>query len=84
MPTYKFRNTQTNEEFIEFMGISAADEFLEKNPHIIKLVNGAPMLHSGAGLGGGLRKLDSGFNDVLMNIKREHSRGITKSTVNTK
>lgn len=83
MPTYKFRNNDTGEEWTEFMGISAADKYLEENPHIERLVNGAPMIHSGRGLGGGL-KVDNGFNDILKNIKKEHSRGITQSTVQTK
>ena len=65
------------------MGISAADKYLEENPHIERMVNGAPMIHSGVGLGGGL-KVDNGFNDILKNIKKEHSRGITQSTVETK
>ena len=83
MPTYKFKNKDTGEIWTEFMGISAADKYLEENPHIERMVNGAPMIHSGVGLGGGL-KVDNGFNDILKNIKKEHSRGITQSTVETK
>jgi hypothetical protein len=86
MPTYKFLNHKTNEEYTQFMGISEADTFLENNPHIERLVNGAPMLHSGVGLGGGLRKIDSGFNDVLKTIKKTHSGGynLGRSNINTK
>jgi hypothetical protein len=47
------------------------------------MVNGAPMLHSGVGLGGGL-KVDSGFNDILKHIKKGNSRGITQSNIETK
>lgn len=34
MPTYSFRNTQTGEEFDDFMSISAKEKYLEENPHI--------------------------------------------------
>jgi hypothetical protein len=85
MPTYKFKNTETDEEFIQFMGISEADTFLENNPHIKKMVHGAPMLHSGRGIGGGL-KIDNGFNDVLKEVKKHHNGGykLGRSTINTK
>lgn len=65
------------------MTISEGDRFLEENPHIERLVNGAPMLHSGRGMGGGL-KVDNGFNDILKNIKKGNSKGFTKSTIQTK
>jgi hypothetical protein len=79
MPTYKFLNTNTNEEFEEFMSISSRTQYLEENPHITQLVNGAPLIHSGRGL----QKPDAGFRDILKNVRKEHSRGITRSTVNT-
>jgi hypothetical protein len=79
MPTYKFLNTNTNEEFEEFMSISSMTKYLEENPHITQLVNGAPLIHSGRGM----KKPDAGFRDILKNVKKEHSRGITRSTVNT-
>lgn len=65
------------------MGISEGDRFLEENPHIERLVNGAPRLHSGGSLGGGL-KVDNSFNDILKTIKKGNSRGITQSTIQTK
>jgi hypothetical protein len=79
MPTYRFLNNQTGEEFEEFMSISSMTKYLEENPHITQLVGGAPLIHSGRGLG----KPDAGFRDLLKNIKKEHSKGITRSTVNT-
>lgn len=33
MPTYKFLNHKTNEEYTQFMGISEADTFREQSPH---------------------------------------------------
>lgn len=79
MPTYRFLNNETGEEFEEFMKISELDEYVETNPHLTQLVNGAPMIHSGRGM----QKPDASFRDILKNIKKEHSRGITRSTVNT-
>jgi len=79
MPTYNFLNTDTNEEFEDFMSISALDAFLSENPHIVQLVAGAPMIHSGRGL----QKPDNGFRDLLKTIKKGNSKGFTRSTVNT-
>lgn len=79
MPTYAFRDNNTGEEWQDFMSISALDEFLATNPHITQLVNGAPMISSGRGMG----KPDQGFRDLLKDMKKKHSRGITRSTINT-
>ena len=79
MPTYKFLNNSTGEEFEDFMSISALDQFLAENPNIVQLVNGAPLIHSGRGIG----KPDSGFRDLLKEMKKRHSKGITRSTINT-
>ena len=79
MPTYKFLNNSTGEEFEDFMSISALDQFLAENPNIVQLVNGAPLIHSGRGIG----KPDSGFRDLLKEMKKKHSKGITRSTINT-
>lgn len=79
MPTYKFLNNNTGEEYEEFMSISALDKYLEENPHIVQLVNGAPLIHSGRGMG----KPDQGFRDLLKHIKKGNSKGITRSTINT-
>jgi hypothetical protein len=79
MPTYRFLNNETGEEFEDFMGISALDVYLKSNPHIVQLVNGAPMIASGRGMG----KPDQGFRDLLKDMKNKHSGGLTKSTINT-
>lgn len=81
MPTYQFRNNKTGVEWEEFMGISEADRYLEENPDIERLVNGAPMIVSSAM--GGKTKPDSGFRDLLKDMKKKHSGGLTKSTINT-
>jgi hypothetical protein len=79
MPTYKFLNTSTGEEFEDFMSISALEQYLNDNPNITQLVNGAPLVHSGRGLG----KPEQGFRDLLKDIKKKNSRGISRSTINT-
>ena len=61
MPTYKFVNIKTKEEFTDFMSISALEGFLKENPHFTQLVYGCPAIVSGRGMG----KPDSGFRDVL-------------------
>ena len=79
MPTYKFLNNDTGEEHEDFMSISALDEYLKNNPHVTQLVNGAPMISSGRGMG----KPDNGFRDLLKDMKKKHSQGFTRSTINT-
>jgi hypothetical protein len=81
MPTYKFLNNTTGEEYEEFMSISALDVYLQENSNVTQLVNGAPSIGDSIRLG--LRKPDSSFRDILKNVKKEHSRGVTSSTVNT-
>ena len=61
------------------MSISALEGYLRDNPHLTQLVNGAPMIASGRGMG----KPDNGFRDLLKDMKKKHSKGITKSTINT-
>lgn len=79
MPTYAFQNLKTGEEFEDFMSISQLETYLSENPDIVQLVNGAPALGSGRGQG----KPDQGFRDLLKDMKKKHSKGITRSTINT-
>lgn len=79
MPTYRFKNNDTGEEFEDFMSISALEVFLTENPNVTQLVNGAPMIASGRGMG----KPEQGFRDLLKDMKKKHSQGITRSTINT-
>lgn len=80
MPNYTFRVKKTGEEITEFMSISALDKFIKKNPHLEQVI-GAPAIGDTVRLG--LKKPDAAFRDKLKEIKKKHSRGITKSTVNT-
>lgn len=76
MPEYLFHNKDTGEEWLESMGISAADEFLTKNPHIERLVHGAPAIGYRTNI---KMKPDDGFRDRLKQIKK-NNRG---SNINT-
>jgi hypothetical protein len=79
MPTYRFLNNETGEEYEDFMSISALDEYLKNNPQVTQLVNGAPLIHSGRGM----KKPEQGFRDLLKDMKKTHSQGISRSTINT-
>lgn len=70
MPTYLFKNNETGEEFEQFMGISEADEFLKQNPHIEKLVNGAPLIGDPMRLG--RIKPPEVWRDHLREMKKKH------------
>jgi len=65
MPTYKFRNTETNEEFEEFMSIRALDEYLLENPQLRQMPIPVKVLHErGTNL-----KVDDGYRELLAHIK---------------
>jgi hypothetical protein len=76
MPTYVFKNKETNEQWEERMSISAQESFLSENPHIETVIFAVPL---GDPVQLGLRKPDSGFRDVLKDIKKKHIR----SNINT-
>lgn len=76
MPEYLFKNKDTQEEWLEFMGITEADNFLEANPHIERLVHGCPRIGYRTDVS---MKPDNGFRDVLREVKKKH-RG---SKINT-
>jgi len=71
MPTYRFLNKDTNEEFNEFMSISECEQYLKDNPHLEQMVYGAPAI----GYSTLTKKPDSGFRDVLKKIKSGSGRG---------
>jgi hypothetical protein len=81
MPSYTFKNLNTGEEWTDIMSISEREEFLSKNPQVQQQLTSAPALGDSIRLG--LRKPDNGFRDRLREIKKAHSKGFTRSTVNT-
>lgn len=66
MPTYNFRNKTTGETFEKFMSISARELFLSENPDIESMLSGTPMMMDP--VRAGVRKVDSGFKEVLKKI----------------
>ena len=78
MPTYSFQNKDTGEVFEKLMSMSELDEFLKENSNIKQLVS-SPLISSGRGMG----KPDDGFRDLLKDMKKKHSKGISRSTINT-
>ena len=81
MPTYTFLNTDSGETFTTIMSIAEREEYLKSNPHIQQQLISAPALGDSIKLG--LRKPPDSFRDVLREIKKKNSRGLTKSTINT-
>jgi len=78
MPTYSFRDKNTEEVFDKIMSYSARQEYLAENPHL-EVVIGNPSI-------GDLtfnKKPDAGFREVLQKIKSHHDKRFTRSTVNT-
>jgi hypothetical protein len=69
MPTYDFLNTETGEEFEEFMSMSAREQYLKDNPHIQQFHLGAMSIVSGVSITG---KIPDGFKDVLSKVAENH------------
>lgn len=72
MPTYVFRNKETNEQFEKIMKMSELDSFRAENPQLETVIQSVPLgdptkLSS-------TRKFDSGFKEVLQKI-HERSPG---------
>ena len=67
MPTYSFRDNNTQETFDRRMSYDDKLKFLEENPHIDSILTSAPGIGDPVRLC--LRKPDQGFRDVLKNIK---------------
>ena len=68
MPTYQFRNTQTDEEFEVLMKISEREEYLKNNPHIQPIIS-APALVTGVSTS---NKVPDGFKEVLSKVAEKH------------
>ena len=70
MPTFKFRNMNTGEEFEDFLSTSRREELLEKNHHIKQM----PSMFSIAGsVGDNIdAKTDAGWKEVLAKGAEAH------------
>lgn len=82
MPTYCFRNKKSGEEWEQFMSMNDLDTYLKENPDVEQFIGQAPALCDPVTIG--VRsKPDSGFRDLLKDMKKKHSGGFSKSTINT-
>lgn len=78
MPTWSFRNNDTEEEFDEFFSsYNQKEAFLAENPHVEQLIGTAPAIVSGVGMSG--PKTDDGFKDLLGRIKKGNPRNTIKT-----
>lgn len=66
MPTYTFRDIETFEIFDKSMKIDEKQTYLNENPNIESIITSSPSLGDSVRLG--LRKPDSGFQEVLSKI----------------
>lgn len=76
MPTYTFKNKDTEEVWEQFMSISSRETFLAENSNIESVVS---PVFLGDPVRQGLKKPDSGFREILKEIKRKNIR----SNINT-
>lgn len=67
MPTYTFKNKETEEEFEKFMKNSEREEFLKNNPDIEQTYRYAPSVGYDDS-----HKPDDGFRDILRKVKKDH------------
>jgi hypothetical protein len=77
MPTYIFRSNSTGEIFEKHMRMSERESFIAEND--VTQIPSRPLIHSGRGMS----KPDEGFRDLLKEIKKKHSGGLTRSSINT-
>lgn len=82
MPTYNFRNKETNEEFEIQMSMSELDKYKEDNPHLVQFLTGAPSVSINAHRYGGTNLNKNGsFKEVLKNIhERTPGSHLNKTT----
>jgi len=74
MPTYVFKNNETDELEEHLMKIAELDEFKEKNPHLTVQV-GAPSMVTG--VRSTLSMAGNEWQDTLKEIKKNSGRGNT-------
>lgn len=72
MPTYNFRNKETNEEIELTMRMSELDEYKEKNPHMEQFLTGTPSIVSGVNHNS---KIPQWHKDNLKEMKKTHRFG---------
>lgn len=81
MPRYSWKNLNTGEEFTTVMTMAEREEYVKANPHVQQQLIAAPAL--GDSIRMGMVKPPESFRDILREVKKKNSRGLTRSTVNT-
>tara|TARA_B110000914_G_scaffold224680_1_gene243114 strand:- start:1012 stop:1368 length:357 start_codon:yes stop_codon:yes gene_type:complete len=89
MPTYNFRNVDTDEVTEEFMGIAARDEYLAANPQLRSVQLTAPMIVGGTGelhskIDNGMKEVLDGIADANPNSPMRDSWGSDRGVKKTK
>jgi hypothetical protein len=69
MPTFKFLNTETGEEFEDFISNSIKEELLKKNPHIRQVPSSFGII---SGTGDVQSKTDDSWKEVLSKVAEAH------------
>ena len=67
MPTYKFKNTDTEEEFEDFMSMKERETFLSENPHIQPLLTTAALVGDHI-----INRMDGGMKETFSRIAEAH------------
>lgn len=67
MPTYTFKDSETQEVFDVIMSMNDLDDYKKENPNHERYFDEVPALISGTG-----HKVDGGFKEVLSKISEAH------------
>ena len=78
MPIYDFKDNNTGEVFTKMMKIAEKEQYLKDNTHIESVLS-APHIIDPVRLG--IRKVDSGFKEVLQKIHNNTPRSRLNRTV---
>lgn len=79
MPTYVFKNTQTDEIFESVMRISEYDDYMKENPHIIRHYNAEDVTPLVDPSTVGLQKPPSDFQKYIVDGIQKRNPGASKS-----
>ena len=67
MPTYTFYNTETDEQYDDFMSWSQRETYLKENPHIESVLTTAALVGDHI-----IMKTDGGMKDTFSRIAEAH------------
>lgn len=79
MPIYNFKNVSSGEVIEKMCSIAMRDEMVASGEWIMHHQRAADI---GDSIRMGLKKSDSTFRDMLKEMKKTHSKGFTKSSIN--